>query len=273
MVTRSMRLLFLIVLIVSAITATTTTTVSGQDEKVVLRFPITSDPASLEPGLVKELYAGQIALNLHAGLFTYGADTAVVPYLVKEYEVSDDQTVYTFHLYENATWHNGRPIVAEDFVKGWERYLDPEVGSQAAGEPFFDIVGAEALWNGEADTLTGAVALDEHTLQVTLVAPSLTVRQNLAVPITWVVPAESVVEGSPQWVDKPVGAGPFKFVEWQPNVKIVLEANDDFFLGRPEVDEIAERGVALLHACPAALCRDEPEHVRPLQGCARASGI
>ena len=215
-----------------------TMTVSGQDDQIVLRFPITSDPASLEPGLVKELYAGQIALNLHAGLFTYDIDTQIVPYLVSEYEVSEDETVYTFHLREDATWHNGRAVMASDFVMGWERYLDQEIGSQAAGEPFFDIVGAEALWNGEADTLEGAVALDEHTLQVTLVGPSLIFLQTLAVPITWVVPSEALVEGSPQWVDNPVGAGPFRFVEWQPNVKIVLEANDDFFLGRPEVDII-----------------------------------
>jgi ABC-type transport system substrate-binding protein len=210
----------------------------AQEGAVVLRFPITSDPASLEPGLVKELYAGQLALNLHAGLFTYDADTNVVPYLVDEYEVSDDGTVYTFHLNEDATWHNGRPVVAEDFKLGWERYMDPALGAQSAGEPFLDIVGAEALWNGEAEELAGVVAVDDNTLEVTLVGPSLTFLQDLAVPVTWVVPSEAVVEGQPEWVDDPVGAGPFRFVEWVPNVHVVLEANDDFFLGRPAVDRI-----------------------------------
>ena len=211
---------------------------AAAQDPIVLRFPITSDPASLEPGLVKELISGQIALNLHAGLFTYDKDTNVVPYLVSDYDVSEDGTVYTFHLRDDALWHNGRPIVAADFKTGWERSLDPAVGSQAAGDPFRAIVGAEALWNGEAEELTGVVALDEHTLQVTLTGPSLTFLQNLAVPLTWVVPAEAVVEGQPQWVDQPVGAGPYKFVEWVPNVRIVLEANEDFFLGRPAVDRI-----------------------------------
>ncbi len=205
---------------------------------VTLRFPITSDPASLEPGLVKELYAGQLALNLHAGLFTYDAESNVVPYLVETYDVSDDGTVYTFNLHENATWHNGRAVTAQDFKLGWERYLDPNVGAQTAGEPFNQIVGGAAMWNGEADELEGVVALDEKTLQVTLTGPSLTFLQDLAVPVMWVVPSEAVVPGSPEWVDGPVGAGPYRFVEWTPNVRILLEANDDFFLGRPAVDRI-----------------------------------
>ncbi|MBK8021200.1 MAG: ABC transporter substrate-binding protein [Chloroflexi bacterium] len=211
---------------------------SAQDGMTVLRFPITSDPASLEPGLVKELFSGQLALNMHAGLFTYDAETNVVPYLVSDYEVSEDGLVYTFRLREDALWHNGRAVVAEDFKKGWERYLDPNVGAQTAGEPWAHVVGGPELYAGEAEELTGVQALDEHTLQVTLTQPSLSFLQDLAVPVTWVVPSEAVVEGQPAWVGDPVGAGPFKFVEWTPNVRIVLEANPDFFLGKPAVDRI-----------------------------------
>lgn len=204
----------------------------------VIRYPITSDPSSLEPGLVLELFAGQIALDLHAGLLTYNENTELTPYIAESWDVSDDGTVYTFHLRDDALWHNGRAVVAEDFKKGWERYLDPNVGAQSGGAPFMGIVGAEAYANGEADDLTGVEALDDHTLQVTLTEPSSSFLQNLAVTTTWVVPPEAVVAGQPEWVDKPVGAGPFKFVEWQPNVKIVLEANPDFFLGKPAIDRI-----------------------------------
>lgn len=211
---------------------------AAQDAPVVLRYPITSDPASLEPGLVKELYSAEIALSLHAGLFTYDADTQVVPYLVSEYEVSDDGLVYTFHLHENAVWHNGRPIVAADFKAGWERYLDPAVGAQTAGVPWENVVGGPELFAGEAEELAGVQALDDHTLEVTLAQPSNTFLQELAVPVTWVVPEEAVVAGSPGWTGTPVGAGPFKFVEWVPNVRLVLEANDDFFLGRPQIDRL-----------------------------------
>lgn len=210
----------------------------AQDEPTVLRFPITSDPASLEPGLVKELVSGQLALNLHAGLFTYDIDTNVVPYLVSDYSVSDDGLVYTFTLRDDALWHNGRSIVAEDFKLGWERYLDASLGAQSAGEPWEVVVGGAELYAGEADELSGVEVIDDLTLQVTLTRPSLSFLQSLMTPVTWVVPLEAVVEGQPEWVDTPVGAGPFKFVEWTPNVSIVLESNPDFFLGAPEIDRI-----------------------------------
>ena len=214
------------------------TTVVAQDEPVVLRYPFTSDPASLEPGLVKELLSAEIALNLHIGLFTYNADTEVVPYLVEDYTVSDDGLVYTFTLHDDAVWHNGRAIVAGDIKAGWERYLDPAVGSQAAGDPWRNVVGGPEMYAGDAEELAGVQVLDDQTLEVTLTEEQPTFLQELAVPVTWVVPEEAVVAGTPEWVDGPVGGGPFRFVEWQPGAKITLEANDDFFLGRPAIDVI-----------------------------------
>lgn len=224
------RLLLASLVLLSAATAV------AQD--TVLRYPISSDPATLEPGLVKELFSAELALNLHVGLFMYDGDTEVVPYLVDTYSVSDDGLVYTFNLRTDAKWHNGRSIVANDFKIGWERYLDPEVGSQTGGDPWRNVVGGPELYDGTASELTGVQALDDHTLEVTLSSPSMSFLQELAMPIMWVVPQEAVVPGQPLWVDNPVGGGPFTFVEWDPGSKLVLAANDDFFLGRPQIDRV-----------------------------------
>jgi oligopeptide transport system substrate-binding protein len=206
--------------------------------QAVLRYPITSDPATFEPGLAKELLTAEVALNLHVGLFTYDAETRVVPYLVRSYDVSDDGLTYTFHLHEGATWHNDRPIVAQDFKLGWERYLDASLGAQTAGDPWRLVVGGPAMFAGEADELSGVEALGDHTLEVTLTSPNPRFLEELAVPSMWVVPQEAVVPGEPRWVDTPVGGGPFRFVSARPGSLIVLEANDDFFLGRPSIDRI-----------------------------------
>lgn len=211
---------------------------SAVAQDVVLRYPISSDPATLEPGLVKELVSGELALNLHAGLFMYDGDTEVVPYLVDTYSVSDDGLVYTLRLRTDAHWHNGRPIVANDFKAGWERYLDPNVGSQTGGDPWRNVVGGPELYAGTATELAGVRAVDDHTLEITLTSPSSSFLQELAMPVMWVVPQEAVVPGQPLWAGDPVGAGPFKFVEWVPGSRLVLAANDDFFLGRPQIDRI-----------------------------------
>jgi ABC-type transport system substrate-binding protein len=61
---------------------------------------------------------------------------------------------------------------------------------------------------------------------------------KLASTSTWAVSPDAVVEGAPEWKDQPIGAGPFKFVEWKRNEKIVLEAWEEFFLGRPTIDRV-----------------------------------
>lgn len=209
------------------------------EEPVVLRVPINSDPeGTLEPGLVLALVTGWLSENLHAGLLKYDEDTNLTPYVAERYEISDDNLTYTFYLRENAKWHNGRPIVASDFKQGWERYLDPDIAAQAGADYLGSIVGAEDILDGKTEELAGVEVVDDHTLKVTTVEPDPAFLLRMATPFAWVVPPESVVEGQPEWVDQPVGGGPFKFVEWKTNEKVVLEAWDDFWLGRPSIDRI-----------------------------------
>ena len=211
----------------------------AEKEPTVFRYPLTSDPeGTLEPGLVLALNTSKVSENLHAGLLKYDHETNLVPYLAESYEISEDGKTYTFYLREDAKWHNGRGIVASDFKKGWERYLDPQLAAQAALDYLGSIVGAEAMMNGETTELAGVEVVDDYTLKITTVEPTPGFLLKIATSPSWIVPPESVVEGEPQWVDGPVGAGPFKFVEWKTNEKIVLEAFDDFFLGRPSLDRI-----------------------------------
>lgn len=207
-------------------------------EPTVFRVPIDSDPKSLEPGLVLELVSGWIAENLHIGLLMYDENTKLAPYLAERWEVSADGLTYTFYLRKDAKWHNGRPIVASDIKKGWERYLDPNVAAQAGADYLGSIKGAQDVLDGKTKELSGVEVVDDHTLKVTTVEPDSGFLLRLGTSSTWTVPPEAVVEGKPEWAGNPMGGGPFKFVEWKTNQKIVLEAWDDFFLGRPTVDHI-----------------------------------
>ena len=207
-------------------------------EPVVVRLAIPSDPMTLEPGLFLSLYTSEISLNLHAGLVTYAADGSISPLVAKSWEISGDGLTYTFYLQDNVKFHNGRKLVANDFKVGWARYLTPEVQSNVGPDYLGAIVGAQDVIDSNTTDLAGVEAVDNYTLKVTLSEPDPGFLMRLATTPTWVVPAESVVEGKPEWVDKPVGAGPFKFVEWKRNERIVLEAFDDFFLGRPQIDRI-----------------------------------
>jgi ABC-type transport system substrate-binding protein len=204
----------------------------------VVRFPLGGDPSSLEPALALELYTGWIAENLHASLLKYNEDSELVPHVAERYQVADDGLTYTFYLRQDATFHNGRAIVAEDIKKNWERYLDPNLAAQVGPDYLSAVVGAQEMLDGNATELAGFEIIDDHTFAVTTVQPDPGFLLRLGSPLMAIVPPEAVVEGQPEWVDEPVGAGPFKFVEWRTNEKIVLEAWDGFFLGRPSLDRI-----------------------------------
>lgn len=221
-----------------AVTEVVEETAPTAEEPVVLRLAIPSDPMSMEPGLFLSLYTSEVGQNVHVGLFSFGFDGSLEPLVAKEWEISDDELTYTFHLRDDVMFHNGRKMVANDFKVGWARYLDPNVQSNVGPDYLGSIVGAQDVIEGKTKELTGVEVVDDYTLKVTLSEPDPAFMLRLATTPTWVVPAESVVEGQPEWVDKPVGAGPYKFVEWKSNERIVLEAFDDYFLGRPQIDRV-----------------------------------
>lgn len=83
-------------------------------------------------------------------------------------DVSEDGTVYTFHLRQDAKWSDGEPVTAHDYEYGWKRLLDPQYGYDYASF-VFNIVGAEEYnsGSGSVDDVK-AVALDDYTFEVTL---------------------------------------------------------------------------------------------------------
>lgn len=92
-----------------------------------------SEPATLDPGLATD----QVSLRLIDGLFEgltrqRARDLAPAPGVAERWEVSEDQTRYTFHLRADAQWSDGVPITAEDFVYSWRRVLDPALGAEYA---------------------------------------------------------------------------------------------------------------------------------------------
>ncbi|MFW6082552.1 MAG: ABC transporter substrate-binding protein, partial [Chloroflexota bacterium] len=168
-------------------------------EPTVFRVAIRNDPASLEPGLALELYTSWIAENLHVGLFYYDADSSLKPYALEDYEVSDDGKSYTFNLRDDVTFHNGRQLVADDFKYGWERYLDPDVGSAAGADYLGNIEGAQAVIEGETEELAGVDVVDDQTFVVRLAEVDPLFHLKLATTPTWIVPPEAVVDGAPEW--------------------------------------------------------------------------
>ncbi|MBI5302650.1 MAG: ABC transporter substrate-binding protein [Chloroflexi bacterium] len=204
----------------------------------VLRFRLTRDPRTLEPGLFLELITGYIAKDLHAGLVRYNEKMELVPFIAKEWSVSTDGLTYTFKLRDDVKFHNGRKVVADDFVYTFTRILNPKVKAAAGPANLAKVKGVKDFIDGKVTSVEGLQAPDATTFKIVMAQPDPALMLRLGTNFMAVVPKEAVIDGEAKWKDKPVGAGAYKYVDWQPNVKVVLEANPDFFLGKPKVDRI-----------------------------------
>ena len=103
-----------------------------QDEVVTLRRGNGPEPDSLDPQRARTEAALNVLRDVFEGLTAVGADGAPVPAAASSWDVSPDRLTYTFHLRNGLRWSNGDSVVAEDFVNGMRRLVDPATASQYA---------------------------------------------------------------------------------------------------------------------------------------------
>jgi ABC-type transport system substrate-binding protein len=199
-------------------------------------------PGTLDPARADDVYETCITNQIFDGLLEFDADLHPVPCIAKEWTVSRDGKSYEFVLREDVRFHNGRRVVAEDFLYSFLRILDPAFPEIGIAEEFLrKIVGVDEYMRGEADFIAGITALDDSRLEITLESPYASFLSILAMDQTKVVPREEVERWGDAFGAHPVGTGPFRFAgELRPRADtvVVLTANDDHFRGRAHLDRV-----------------------------------
>lgn len=150
------------------------------------------------------------------------------PWLAESAEPNDDFTVWTVRLRDDVTWHDGEPFTAEDVAFTFRYFTDVHrVGRYA--HHVYDIPPFES-----------AEVVDDHTVELRFAAPAPTFKllPGGDVPI---VPAHvwsDIDDPATRTQDLPVGTGPLRLVEIVPDQLYRFQANDDYFLGAPAVEEL-----------------------------------
>ena len=147
--------------------------VSDGDPKI-LNIMVEIEVESLDPQEATDGTSFEVMANYTDGLTQMDADGAAVPAIAEKWDISDDGTVYTFHLREDAKWSNGTPVTANDFVFAWQRAVDPAMASEYSYmlSDIGQVKNAAAIIAGEMDkSELGVKALDDKTLEVTLEVP------------------------------------------------------------------------------------------------------
>jgi peptide/nickel transport system substrate-binding protein/oligopeptide transport system substrate-binding protein len=203
----------------------------------VYRRPLANEPVSLDPAHTTNVYANTVVNQLFDGLVQFDSHLNPIPAIAGFWEASLDGLTWTFSLRKEVKFHNGREVTADDFVYSFTRLLDPVVKSPVA-DLFKYIRGAEAFQEGKTPKVEGLQALDRYTLQISLYKSYAPFLSILAMVNAKVVPREEVEGRGEQFAIQPVGSGPFRFQRWEPKRQIVIQAYDNYYEGRPFLDQI-----------------------------------
>ena len=198
-----------------------------------------ADPPTLDPHLTSDTTSAGLVVEIYSGLVTLNTDLQLVPDIAERWKISDDGTLYTFYLRENAKFHDGKRVTASDFKWSIERAASPETASPVADTYLGDIVGVEAVLEGESTDISGITVIDETTLQIQIDAPKAYFLAKLTYPTAYVLDRENVEAGGRTWTDNPNGTGPFRLKEYRIGERIILERNENYYLEPAHLDSIA----------------------------------
>ena len=163
-----------------------------------------------------------------------------VPHLAEKLTISDDKKTYTYKLFDNAKWHDGVPVTANDLKFTIETLAHPKYDGSDASD-ILPIKGAKDYNEGKADSISGVKVLNNKTISLTLdevFAPFREICDIWTLPehLLGDIPVEEL--GKSEFSRKPVGCGPFKFEEYKRGQYYELVRNDDYHLGKPELERI-----------------------------------
>jgi oligopeptide transport system substrate-binding protein len=198
-----------------------------------------SDPITLDPAIAADAGSATFIAEVFSGLVTIDKDLKIAPDIAERWEISPDGKTYTFFLRKNAQFHDGRPVEAADFKYSMERTAKLGQSTSTTADAYLgDIVGARDVVRGRATTISGIQVIDSSTLRITIDDSKPYFIAKLTYPTAFVVDKNQVESNPRNWTRKPNGTGPYKLQEWRLNERIILVANDKFYLGAPSVKRV-----------------------------------
>ena len=200
------------------------TNVSFAAEEVSsLRIGVTQEIDSLSPFLSWSISGDEIFMLIYDSLVRVDENLEPSPGLAESWKLSDDNLTWTFVLNDNAKWHDGKPVTAEDVKYSYEYIISSGLGMYAGG----------------LEDISSVEAVDEKTVVIKTNEPKANMLMSNAPILPKHILETLTIEELETWPnDSPVGSGPFKFEELNVGGFLKLVKNEDYFKGSPNLDEI-----------------------------------
>ena len=226
---------------------------AGDDEEVTLIFGTSADPVVLDGALVSDGESLRAIDQMFEGLVTLEpGGTEVAPNLATDWEASEDGLEWTFNLREGVTFHDGTEFNAEAVCYNFDRWYNFEGSFQNPAATYY----WQTVFGGFAEYDPDSGAPKESLYESCEVTDDLQVVLRLTKPSSSFLPALALTNftfASPDALEQyganegevdaegifratgtfgtehPIGTGPFKFVSWERNNRLVMERNEDYW--------------------------------------------
>jgi len=183
-------------------------------------------PMVLNPILSTDVPSATIHALIFSGLVRANDRMEFVPDLARSWEVSPDGLIWTFHLRNDVTWHDGAPFTAEDVAFTLERIMDPHTIT---------------VRRGDYEKVDRWEVVDPHTFRVYFKEPFAPALDAFDIGIIPKHLLQGVDINVAPFNTNPVGTGRFRFREWKTDVHVILDRNEKYFGKVPYLDRIAFR--------------------------------
>ncbi len=204
----------------------------------VLRYAENQDIKSLNPVVDASATTGDLSMFIYSYAVRYNAKAQPVPDALIEVptvangDVSKDGLTLKYKLRRDVKWQDGRPLTCADLKFTWQVVMNPKTNISTTdgykdikdidcSDPYVAVVHMKKLYAPYLQQLWGvngnAPILPEHLLE----------KYN-----------ESGSVNNAPYNAMPIGSGPFKVIEWQRGTEVRMEANPNYFLGKPKLNEV-----------------------------------
>jgi oligopeptide transport system substrate-binding protein len=208
----------------------------SEPREVILRRASGPQPDTLDPQRAEDETSRDIIRDLYEGLVGETLAGEITPGAAESWEVSADGLAWTFRLRPDGRWSNGDPVVAEDFVAGLRRAVDPATASTNASL-LAPLEGASEIIAGHRPPESlGALAPDERTVVLRLHSPTPYLLGLLTHPVAFPVHRPSLAEHGARFA-RPgtlVSNGAFQLDQWEVHSHVQLSRNR-YFRDPPQI--------------------------------------
>jgi len=197
----------------------------------VLNRANSAEPETIDPHKSIGVPDGNIVRDLFEGLVGEDSNGNVTPGVAKDWTISKDGLVYTFTLREDAKWSNGEPVSAKDFVYSMRRVLAPQTAAPYTNF-LFPIKNAQQVAKKELPPeQLGVVAVDPHTLKITLEKPTPYFLESLVHVTTFPVNEKNITDWQSGFTQpgRLISNGAYTLKKWVVNGQMTLEKNPHYW--------------------------------------------